>query len=159
MSKEGQPSLIPDVGDAPTDYVRWRVSRLVGMGVGLVLTRAQAKKILECLDRTVTVDRVMSLSREASVFTETKDYREAIGKLLREFHPKRYEGSFAEQMMLKDYTASRIKYSLFYVMDVLLKECGYAQPRGVEERMDDAAYYAPKVEFPGARELNPESLN
>jgi hypothetical protein len=159
MSKEGQPSLIPDLGDPPTDYVRWRVSRLVGMGVGLVLTRAQAKKILKCLDHNATVERVMSLAKEAAVFSGTQEYREKIGKLLREFHPNRYEGSFSEEMMLKDYTASRIKYSLFYVMDVLLAECGYKQPRGVEERMDDAAYYAPKVEFPGMRKLSPELLN
>lgn len=133
--------FLAPIGHAGVDYIRSRLRRRVMMELGITMRRRALRRVLTCLDKKATIDRIRELRDEAWWQTNEPVWALEMEPLLIEFHgPERYEGR--PEVLGEDLMKTARHYTITHTMDALLKECGFGFVRSRQERQDDAAYYA-----------------
>lgn len=127
--------------DAGADYLRSRLRRRVELERGITMRKAQVTKLLRCLDKTASMERIQTLHSEVLAEISGPVWSLEIEPLLAEMHGEwRYEGR--SEVAKGDLERAARHFAISYTMDALLTECGFPVVRTRGERLDDAAWYA-----------------
>ena len=131
-------------GDDPgADYIRTRLRRRVELERGITMRSAAVQKLLRCLDKSSTLERIQDLHDQTLRDTSGATWGLEMEALLREIHGDwRYDGR--EEILRQDMSGAARFYAVAFTMDNLLQECGFHTVRTHGERMDDAAWFSVK---------------
>ena len=132
--------LLPRHADPGADYIRARLRRRVELERGITMTGKSLTKLLQCLEKSASLDRIGALHDQAIHETSQATWGLEMEALLRELHGDwRYDGR--EETLRRDMSAAARFYGVALAMDMLLQECGFHTVRTHGERMDDAACF------------------
>lgn len=126
--------------DRGADYIRARLKRRVELERGITMTGSAMTKLLRCLEKSTSLERIRELHDQALEATTDATWGLEMEALLRELHGDwRYDGR--KEVLLLDMAAAARFYGVAFAMDSLLEECGFHTVRTHGERMDDAAWF------------------
>ncbi len=133
--------LGPLMEDEGADYIRRRLRGRIDLERGITMKRAQITKLLRCLDKAASLERIQTLHSEVLAEISGPVWSMEIEPLLAEMHGEwRYEGR--PEVAKGDLERAARLFAISYTMDALLTECEFPVVRTRGERLDDAAWYA-----------------